>query len=201
MERTDAETNAMKRRWAHGAATMVAALLMCVMTSCHSSRRAVVSDDVYEPQVAEHEQQAPERELHDAFLRYGITREAGDNERLYAEVESWLGVPYRYGGNTRSGVDCSGLVVAIYKTVYGTLLQRSSAKILQENCHEIKKNDLREGDLVFFSTQKSRSRINHVGIYLKNGRFVHAGSAGVTIDVMDMNYYVTHYVASGRVKR
>ena len=84
---------------------------------------------------------------------------------------------------------------------YGIGLQRNSAKILQINCKEISKNDLREGDLVFFSSQKSKTKINHVGIYLKCDKFVHAGSKGVVIDSLGMAYYLRHYVASGRVKR
>ena len=66
---------------------------------------------------------------------------------------------------------------------------------------EISKKDLREGDLVFFSSQKKKSKINHVGIYLKRDKFVHAGSKGVVIDSLGAAYYQRHYVASGRVKR
>ena len=163
-----------------------------LFTSCHTSRR-VTTDDIYDnstsvPSTGDGGQTE-------------VKAKAGDNKKLYAEVDKWLGVPYRYGGTSRSGVDCSGLVSQLYKEVYGVSLQRNSARILQINCKEIKKSDLREGDLVFFSSRKSRSRINHVGLYLKDGKFVHAASRGVVIDLLDSPYYKTHYVASGRVKR
>ncbi len=119
---------------------------------------------------------------------------------LYDEVKSWIGVPYKYGGNSKRGVDCSGFIVQVYKKVYGVSLQRSSNLIYEKNCSKIKKDDLKEGDLVFFSTGRSK-KINHVGIYLKNGKFVHAStSRGVIVSGLDEDYYMRTYVSSGRVK-
>ena len=119
---------------------------------------------------------------------------------MYDEVKSWIGTPYKYGGNNKRGVDCSGFVVQVYKKVYGVSLQRSSDLIYEKNCEKIKKNDLQEGDLVFFSTGRSK-KINHVGIYLKSDKFVHASSSrGVIVSDLDESYYVRTYVSSGRVK-
>ena len=80
---------------------------------------------------------------------FGIKIDNDNNKDLYREVESWIGVPYRYGGNTRKGVDCSGFVVNVYKSVYGKNLQRSSELIFKKDCKKINKDELQEGDLVF----------------------------------------------------
>lgn len=123
-----------------------------------------------------------------------------DNSTLAKEVDSWLGVPYKYGGQSKTGVDCSGLVVEIYKTVYNKKLYRSSQEIYDKNCNSIQKNELKEGDLVFFITNKNSKKINHVGLYLKDNKFIHSTTKrGVIISSLYEEYYVKHYVASGRV--
>lgn len=133
------------------------------------------------------------------LLKYNIVKEDVDNDSLFKAVEEWIGTPYLYGGNTKKGVDCSGFTVQVYLEVYNKKLDRNSARIYQNNCDRIEKSDLREGDLVFFSNSRSR-KINHVGIYLKNGKFVHASSKGVVVDSLKLPYYEKNYVVSGRVK-
>ena len=118
--------------------------------------------------------------------------------RLRKEVQSWLGVPYRYGGHSRSGTDCSGLVMEVYWAVYGIKLTHNSSEIYHKECRKIKERELREGDLVFFSFNKS-GRINHVGIYLGNGDFVHASSSrGVIVSNLGEKYYRKGFVGAGR---
>ncbi|MBR1543663.1 MAG: C40 family peptidase [Muribaculaceae bacterium] len=122
------------------------------------------------------------------------------DKRLREEVKAWMGTPYKYGGHSKNGTDCSGFVMEVFKAVYDIKLERNSAKIYENNCKKIKKNDLREGDLVFFITG-SKNRISHVGIYLNDGDFVHASSSkGVTINNLTQRYYTNHYAGSGRVK-
>lgn len=123
-----------------------------------------------------------------------------DNKELYKEVRSWLGTPYRYGGESKKGTDCSGMVMQIYLKVYDIKLQRNSARIFYDNCKRIKKHQLREGDLVFFATGK-KDKINHVGIYLKNDKFVHASTKkGVIISDLNESYYIRRFKGAGRVK-
>ena len=132
---------------------------------------------------------------------FGMEMSSDDNLKLYEEIKNWIGVPYRYGGNTSKGVDCSGFVVNVYKNVYGIKLQRSSELIYKKNCDKIKKSKLQEGDLVFFKTGKKK-RINHVGIYLKNGKFVHTStSRGVIISSLDEDYYRKNFMQAGRVRK
>ena len=165
------------------------------LISCHSSKK-VVTDDVYVPS----EDVRPDKSA-GWWSRYGIVLKKGEyNEELYAEIGEWLGVKYRYGGNSKDGTDCSGLVSQLYLKVYDKKLQRNSARMFEKDCKDIKIKQLQEGDLVFFSSSSRKNRINHVGLYLTDGRFVHAGSKGVVVDSLSAPYYDKHYVASGRVK-
>ncbi len=131
----------------------------------------------------------------------GFTLNKRDNYALYKEGERWLGVKYVYGGSSLGGTDCSGMVMEIYKKVYGKKLQRNSAAIMDKNCKKISKHKLKEGDLVFFATGNNRKRISHVGIYLKDNKFIHASSSrGVVVSDLNEAYYERNYVCAGRVK-
>lgn len=124
-----------------------------------------------------------------------------DNKILYGEVSKWLGTPYKFGGSSLKGTDCSGMVMQIYKQVYSLPLERNSAMMCEKNCKRISKNSLSEGDLVFFSTTKTKAKINHVGIYLKEGYFVHASSSkGVIISSLNEPYYTRAFITGGKVK-
>lgn len=144
-----------------------------------------------------------EKKLHrEVYQSLGLQESRKDNFVLYTEVASWLNTRHIDGGMTRNGIDCSGLVSIIYKNVYGITLERSSARIFKNNCQKISISRLREGDLVFFNTtKKGSSDINHVGIYIKDNKFVHAStSKGVIISNLDENYYRKTWVCGGRVK-
>ena len=93
------------------------------------------------------------------------------------------------------------MVMMVYKRVYGKRLERNSAKIYSKNCRKISRGELREGGLVFFNTSKGRKGINHVGIYLKDHKFIHASSSrGVIVSNLDDDYYRRTFIAAGRVK-
>ena len=136
-----------------------------------------------------------------ASVRLGFDIDRKDNHRLMIEASQWIGVPYRYAGTTRSGVDCSGLTYNIYKNVYNVQLVHSSQGQLNENVKKkVKKGSLKQGDLLFFSPKRSKRKINHVGIYLKDGKFIHSSSSrGVRIDFMDDDYWKKQWVTGGRV--
>jgi len=121
---------------------------------------------------------------------------------LYNAGAQWLGVPHHMGGTTKRGIDCSGFVVLLYREVYGIKLARSSSDILKRNCRKVSRGQLKEGDLVFFQTgQGNRRTPNHVGIYLKNGRFIHVStSLGVTVSQLDEPYYMRTWITGGRAK-
>lgn len=138
----------------------------------------------------------------EAYMRLQLKKAHKDNTSLYKEAAAWLHVPYIEGGTSRKGTDCSFLVYSIYKTVYNITLERNSSAMMQKNCKQIKKDRLKEGDLVFFNTgNKSRNYINHVGIYLKNNKFLHAStSKGVMVSDLNEIYYQKTWVCGGRVK-
>lgn len=130
-----------------------------------------------------------------------LNKDDDRNMPLYAEVSLWLGVPYRHAGLSRKGLDCSGFTYLIYQKVYNKKLPRSTADLAGMKMHSVSKGNLQAGDLVFFSTSKSHSQINHVGIYLKDGRFIHAStSRGVIVSHLDEGYYDRTWKTGGRVK-
>lgn len=133
---------------------------------------------------------------------YGVRITPNDNIFLYNEGAKWLGTPHRTGGLTKKGIDCSGLVSIIYREVYGKQLARSSADMLKHNCKKVGRSNLAEGDLVFFRTDSRRTKTpNHVGIYLKNGRFIHTStSRGVMVSSLSEPYYTRTFITGGKVK-
>lgn len=121
------------------------------------------------------------------------------NEKLYETVEEWLGAPYCYAGKSKNGVDCSGFATVLYRLAYGILLEGGAADIYPKT-EPVSKNELQEGDLVFFKIRKTR--ISHVGVYLANNKFAHASTQlGVIISDLDEAYYKKYYFGGGRIKR
>ena len=102
------------------------------------------------------------RELARAAVRLEMDIDADDNHRLYVEVADWIGVPYRHGGTTHRGTDCSGFTAAVYKKVYHKKLQRNSDAQRTENCRKISKRQLQEGDLVFFHNGRRKRVANQI---------------------------------------
>ena len=139
--------------------------------------------------------------LAQAGIRLDVDIDKDDNHKLYIETSKWIGVPYRRGGNTMRGTDCSGFTSTIYKKVYQKKIQRSSEDQRVTDCNKVSKHHLEEGDLVFFHNGKRKHRASHVGIYLKEGRFVHSSTThGVIVSDLDEEYYKRHWMQGGRVR-
>jgi lipoprotein Spr len=130
-----------------------------------------------------------------------MNKEDDRNMPLYAEVSLWLGVPYRYAGLSGKRLDCSGFAFLIYRKVYRKKIPRSTSDLAKMKMHNVSKGSLQAGDLVFFATSEKKNQINHVGIYLKDGCFIHAStSQGVIVSHLDESYYDRTWRKAGRVK-
>jgi cell wall-associated NlpC family hydrolase len=126
--------------------------------------------------------------------------EANPNDILFRAI-SLVGTPYRYGGNTpEGGFDCSGLIGYIFSDVAGARLPRSAADIDRLVAPAVSRKALIGGDLVFF---RDGGSISHIGIYVGEGRFVHAPSRGGTVrlDALDGDYWRQHYSGAKRLIR
>lgn len=132
----------------------------------------------------------------------------GDSDRDYSKISlsegladkalTYVGHKYVYGGTSPKGFDCSGLVYYVYKS-YVTQLPRSASKQSKIGDYVLKEN-LLKGDLVFFGN-KGSGVVEHVGIYIGNGNFVHAANSkrGVVVDTLESGYYDTNYILARRV--
>ncbi len=112
-----------------------------------------------------------------------------------------VGTPYRYGGNTPdSGFDCSGLIGYVYRDAVGIKLPRSTRELIAMPVPSVRREALQTGDLVFFATAGG-GQVSHAGIYVGEGRFVHAPSSGGTVRLESLStaYWQRSYLDAKRV--
>ena len=119
------------------------------------------------------------------------------NTKMFEFIDDWYGTPYRLGGTTKKGVDCSAFSQFLFASVYGFSIPRT-AKEQYNLTNRISRTELKEGDLIFFNT---RGGVSHVGVYLQNNKFVHAStSGGVMISDIFDEYWARRFVGVGRLK-
>lgn len=110
--------------------------------------------------------------------------------------DDWSGTRYRYGGMSRSGIDCSALMLVWFRSLYGVNLPRTAAQQATQGTR-VSRSDLRAGDLVFFS---QGTRISHVGVYIGNGQFAHSSSSrGVAIAELSNSYWSPRFRTARRI--
>lgn len=163
-----------------------------LMTSCSSSKQAASV-------VTRRQNNGSKKEP--SLKPPRLEADAPDSWRsLYSEGCKWLGTPYKYGGNDRNGVDCSGLMVAIYRDALNIKLPRTSRQ-QSEWCRRVDIKNLQPGDLLFFDTSRDRNgKVSHVGLYLGSGEMLHSStSRGVIVSTIVDNYYSERLLACGRV--
>lgn len=117
--------------------------------------------------------------------------------KMFEFIEEWYGTPYRLGGTTKKGIDCSAFTQFLFTSVYGLSIPRT-AREQYDLTNRISRTQLKEGDLIFFNT---RGGVSHVGVFLQNNKFVHAStSGGVMISDIFDEYWARKFVGVGRLK-
>ncbi len=165
-------------------------ILVIVLSSCHSRKAAMRGKpgEVVKPQ-------GTVADKYSAIL--GVDKNDIRNGRLYEFIDEWMGTPYKFGGQDRDGVDCSGLTQLLEQQVFGINIPRTTGQqvaIIKRKYEE----DLVEGDLVFFDYDGKK--FSHVGVYLQNGYYVHASSShGVTITRLHDPYMYKYFSRCGSI--
>ena len=139
--------------------------------------------------------------LHSGGVLDGIPIDSAVTEEteLAREINKWSWVRYRKGGSSKKGVDCSGFTSQVYRNALGVELPRTAHE-QHEIGDTVDASDLKLGDLLFFHSSKKKKRINHVAIYLGDGRFVHSASrSGVRLDSLSEEYYYNHLAGARRL--
>ena len=122
---------------------LVSTLFLALLTSCGSSRKSRKTDP------AEPENTGAKAFSTEYSRKLGVPVPENANQMLYSTLYNWMGVPYKYGGNTTKGVDCSGLICSVYREVYQKQVPRVSDQMYRE-ARKVDEKDLKEGDILFF---------------------------------------------------
>lgn len=130
-----------------------------------------------------------------SYTVFTVDDVAFSNKKLYSFVQEWKGVPYRYAGLSKSGIDCSGLVFLLMQDVYDKEVPRKTSDLAVV---AVKVDNMREGDVVFFDIDGKK--YSHVGVYIENKKFLHASSTvGVTISCLSNPYFKRYFTFGARI--
>jgi len=163
---------------------------VAALSSCHTRKAAMKGEpgEMVKPQ-------AGIAEKYSDIM--GVKERDIENGRLYAFIEQWTGTPYKFGGQNKDGIDCSGLTQLLQQEVYGVKLPRMTSQqvsVIKRKYEE----ELKEGDLVFFDFDGKQ--FSHVGVYLQNGWFVHASTRkGVMVARLHDNGIYKYFSRGGTV--
>lgn len=134
----------------------------------------------------------------DSYSDSGLTNTT-PKERMLMEIIKYINTPYKYGGNSQDGIDCSAFTQNVFGTSLDIILYRSAREQFTQGLPIKDKDNLVFGDLVFFNTRRA-VRPGHVGIYIGDNLFAHASSRkGVIISSIDQQYYAKRYMGGRRI--
>lgn len=170
--------------------------LFFVLVSCKHNQSLTRTEETKHSSSPEKKDQNALKQKYASQL--GVSVSDLKNEKLYQFINDWYGVPYKYAGKDKSGIDCSGLTSTLYLNVYQKKISPST-KVLLSETKRIKDSEKREGDLVFFNIGSDKP--THVGVYLQNNKFLHASSKkGVMISDLNEPYFKKYYMCVARVQ-
>lgn len=160
----------------------------------HKSKGLIITDSSFAPRDVR-----AGKQLLDGYASVlGVPIDELQHPELYTFIDDWMGVPHRTGGTDHRGLDCSAFVGLAMREVYDKNVPRAS-KDMAEHIKRKYERQLQEGDLVFFSFD--RGKIDHVGIYLHNHKFVHVStSKGVIISDLRDPWYYKYFTTAGTVR-
>lgn len=163
------------------------------LSACHSRKLTVRNDNSGSPIIpvkrGPYVMVKPDKDIAEKYAAVmGLKRNDIQNGRLYSFIDEWMGVPYRFGGMDKQGVDCSGLVYLLQLQVYDMAVPRTCAMQVN-NIKRKYEDELKEGDLVFFDFDGKQ--FSHVGVYLQNGYIVHASTRKgvIVVKLHDVGLY------------
>ncbi|MDQ3109947.1 MAG: NlpC/P60 family protein [Bacteroidota bacterium] len=137
-------------------------------------------------------------QIHLFYNHFGLNMDSAADPQLFLTVFDWIGTKYKYAGDCKSGIDCSGFVSEMYSQVYCMEISGGS-KDLFTKVDTVAKANLKEGDILFFKIKKGQ--ISHVAIYLGNNKFAHASvHGGVMVNDLNEEYYKKYFYCGGRIK-
>ena len=159
----------------------------------NAKKHSVKNQDVkYEPIITPEEYK---KMLNEQMATLDPSTSVDMNQALMDFYNEWKNVKYKYGGNSKKGIDCSAFTQRIFKEKFDLKIPRTTLTQVKVG-KEVKRSDLEMGDLVFF---KTGVRDRHVGIYMGDGNFMHASIKGVKFTKLDKPFYKRKYWTSRRV--
>jgi cell wall-associated NlpC family hydrolase len=180
----------------------VIVLIILFFAACQTRKREVTGVLVEHSKPAGKKKSPPQQPVSNGVAdwqqKIGISSRQVPENKLYSFINDWYGVPYRYGGCQKSGVDCSCFTSLLCETVYGMKLARTADQMFRE-CELITPEQAQEGDLYFF--RMNGKTVTHVGVCVKDNYFIHSStSKGVILSSLGEPYYKKYFYSAGRVK-
>lgn len=185
----------------------VPALLILVLSGCSTTTPRFTATPVESARVREEERRLDDIKVDPGTFGTGRVSTNGaaatppgvDRDRVLLNIVDLLGTPYRYGGNDRDGIDCSGFTARVYRGASLPDLSRSTREQYRQG-KPVERDSLLFGDLVFFNTTGDSP--SHVGVFIEDDVFAHASvTFGVTLSSLRSTYYRERYIGARRVVR